>query len=131
MIQTGADGYLKTGADRIGKCRNIKLNISKGTLRTTKQGDVDETFIPGLRSTTGSGVLFYDPADLVATSFLNSILGDSRVPSTQVELVLSRARSKSLKFNIILTEVGISLAYGEAQACDISFQVSGSIQGVF
>lgn len=131
MILTGADGYLKSLDGRIGKCRNVRLSISKGTLRTTKQGDVDETYIPGLRNTTGTATLFYDPTDLIATSFLNSILGDSRVPSTQVELVISGSRKKSMKFSIILTEVGLSIAYGEAQVCEISFQASGRVNGVF
>lgn len=130
MVLTGADGYLKSPNGRIGKCRNVRLSISKGTLRTTKQGDVDETYIPGLRNTSGSATLFYDPKDLAATAFLNSILGDSRVASTEIELVLSKQRGKVLKFNIILTEVGLAVSYGEAQACDISFQVSGRITGV-
>jgi hypothetical protein len=131
VVLTGADGYLKSVDGRIGKCRNVNLNISKGTLRTTKQGDVDETYIPGLRNTTGSATLFYNPRDTIATSFLNSMLSDSRSPSTWVELVLSGTRKKSLSVNIILTEVGLSIAYGEAQVCEISFQVSGRITGVF
>lgn len=131
MILTGANGYLKSGTSRIGKCRNINLNISKGALPTTRQGDTDETYIPGLRNTTGSATLFYDPKDVAAVSFLNSILGDSRVASTEAELVMSPSRKKSFSFNLILTEIGLSVAYGEAQVCDISFQVSGRIRGLF
>jgi hypothetical protein len=131
MIQTGVDGYLKSGGVRIGKCRSIRLNIAKKTLPTTTLRDFDETFIAFLRNTAGSASLFYDPDDTAAVDLLNTILGDSIEASTVIELVLSRPRQKAIVANVILTEIGISVAYGEAQVCEITFQCSGKSEGGF
>ncbi len=131
MIPTSIDGFAKYGGNRIGKCRNIRLNIAKSPLRTTTLQDYDETYVAGLRNTTGTATLFYDPEDSVAVSLLDTILEDTSEPSEVIELVLCRHRQKSISVNALLTEVGTSVAYGEAQACEITFQVSGKPTGGF
>lgn len=129
MILTGIDGFMRYGSSRVGKCRNIRLTIAKNPLRTTTLQDFDETYIAGLRNTTGTASLFYDPTDTVAASLLNTILANNGAGTEAVELVLSKPRQKSFIVNAILTEVGVSVAYGEAQVCEISFQVSGKPTG--
>lgn len=124
MILTGTTAALYFGGTRIGKCKNISLSIDREALPTTKQGDLDRTFISGLRGTSGSASLFYDPDDSATDAMLTQVYADSSTLSG-IEMVFDSATGKKATANAILTRVGISASYGAAQVCDIDFQISG------
>lgn len=131
MIPTSASGSLWYNTQRIGRCTNVNINIARSTFRTTKQGDVDETFIKGLRSATGTATLFYDPEDSAAISLLREMQDDNIAKQVEIKLVLDETGIRYTQYPIIITQVGVSVAYGEAQTCQIEFQATGRMVGGF
>ena len=131
MIPTGASGSLLFNTQRIGRCTNVSINITRATLRTTKQGDLDETFIKGLRSASGTATLFYDPEDSAAIALLREMQDDNITRQVDIKLILDETGLRYSEYPIIITRVGVSVAYGEAQTCQIEFQAIGRMEGGF
>lgn len=124
MILSGSTAALYFDGTRIGKCRSLSLDIEREALQTTKQGDLDRTFIPGLRGSSGSASLFYDPEDTATAAVLAKAYDDGTTLSG-MELVFDLIGSKKVTASILLTNVGVSTSYGSAAVCEIQFQISG------
>ena len=128
-ILTGADGQLKYGDKIIGKARNFSLDVSRDSIETTPLGVFDRTYTNGIRGSSGSASLYYDPTDSDATSFVNTIL--SNTDSETVSFVMDKSGGGNFTATGFLTGVGLSVSVGEAQACEIRFQITGPITGAF
>jgi hypothetical protein len=129
-VSTGINGALFFNGSRVGRCRRLDLNAEKEALRTTKQGDRDQTYRPGLRNTTATAELLYDPSDTVAVALLNHIWGDSTA-TVACTLQWNDNYQRSHACNVLVTRAGVSMAYGEAHVCDIVMQISGKPTGAF
>lgn len=129
-VQTGADGQLKYNNRIIAKVRDWSLTISKDALEDTCLGAYDRTYIEGLRGTTGSATVLYDPSDETANEMLNSILDNGQGEST-MEFVLSRGSTRSFICSGFITSISPSVSVGSATACSITFQASGKPSGGF
>lgn len=129
-ISTGANGALFYNSSRIGKCRRLDLNAEREALRTTKLGDRDQTYRPGLRNSVVTGELLYNPGDATAVSLLNAIWADDdlTIPCT---LQWDDNYARTHTADAILTRAGMSMAYGEAHLCEITLQISGKPTGAF
>ena len=133
-VLTGADGQLLSGNQAFAKCRDWSITINRDALEDTCLGDFDRTYVEGLRGTTGSATLLYDPGNSVANNFLNSILVDTG--NTQ-ELTFKLNRrglgngGGSFTCTGFLTSVSPSISVGDVQAVSVSFQVSGKPSGEF
>ncbi len=133
-VLTGADGQLLNGNQAFAKCRDWSITINRDALEDTCLGNMDRTYVEGLRGTTGSATLLYDPGNSVANNFLNTILEDSG--STQ-ELTFKLNRKNlgngggSFTCNGFLTSISPSISVGDVQAVNVSFQVSGKPSGEF
>ena len=88
-VLTGADGFMRVDGRKIGKVRNFSISIQRDATDITSLSEYDRTFIHGLRNTTGSCTLFYDPADQFANKFLNSIF-ESDHQQHEVDFVLNK-----------------------------------------
>ena len=130
MVLTGADGQLRYNNTRCAKVRNWSLNIVRDAIDESCLGQFDRTYIPGLRSATGSASLFYDPTDTRSLEMLNSIF-DNAGGTEQVSFVLTDSNNKVITCNVFLTNVSTSVEVGAAQAVTVTFQVSGPITGAF
>jgi hypothetical protein len=130
-VLTGKNGALNWNGDTVGKVRSWSMSINKDPLETTDLGVHDRTYVPGLRGTTGTAELMYDPSEGQATALLNSILSDSDNSASSVGFVLDTASGKSLSCSAFLTSVSPSVSVGAIQVCSVSFQVSGPISGGF
>jgi hypothetical protein len=133
-VLTGADGQLLSGNQAFAKCRDWSITINRDALEDTCLGDFDRTYVEGLRGTTGSATLLYDPSNSVANNFLNAILVDTG--NTQ-ELTFKLNRrglgngGGSFTCTGFLTSVSSSISVGDVQAVSVSFQVSGKPSGEF
>ena len=125
MILTSTTAALYFNTLRIGKARSIDLDISREALRTTTIDAFDHTYIAGLRDTKASAVLFYDPLDNAVVSILNAIYDDTAEVTQQFTFVWDTNTNRSLTSAAILTNIGLSATYGEADVCKISVQLSG------
>lgn len=124
MIPTGSTAAVFFEGSRIGKCRSMDLSIEREALQTTRQGDVDRTYIPGLRGTSGSASLFYDPEDAATAALLLKLYDDNRSLSG-FEFVFDTVVGKKVTASVVITNAGLSTSYGAAQVCEIQFQISG------
>jgi len=130
-VLTGKNGALRWNGSTIGKVRSWSLSVNKDALETTNLGQNDRTYVSGLRGTTGTAELMYDPAEGSAVELLNSIFSNEASVSQSVEFVLDSSGGKTLSCNAFLTSVSPSVSVADIQVCSISFQVSGSLSGGF
>ena len=133
-VLTGADGQLFYGNDPFSKCRDWSITITKDAYEDTCLGSFDRTYVEGLRGTTGSATLLYDPNNSVANNFLNSILEDSN-HTKELTFKLNRRNLGNGGGAFIvygfITNVSPSVSVGDVQAVSVSFQVSGKPFGEF
>jgi len=122
-VLTGSDGQLKHGNAVVAKCRNWSLTISRNSVETTVIGAADRTYTPGIKGATGSASLFYDPDDINTVNFLNTIMNDT---TESVEFVLDKVGGQKVAGTGFITSISPSVSVGEAQACEIAFQMSGT-----
>ena len=130
-VLTGKNGALRWNGSTIGKVRSWSLSVNKDALETTNLGQNDRTYVSGLRGTTGTAELMYDPSEGGAVQLLNSIFSNEAPASQSVEFVLDSAGGKTLSCSAFLTSVSPSVSVADIQVCSISFQVSGSLSGGF
>ena len=138
-VLTGADGQLVYGSDTIAKCRDWAITVTRDALEDTCLGDFDRTYVEGLRGATGTATLLYDPANVAANKFLNSVFttfGETGYTDPE-ELTFKMNRQNypqaggTFVCNGFLTNVGPSVSVGDVQAVSVTFQISGKVDGVF
>ena len=129
-VLTGADGDMLYGTKRVGKVRNWSLSIDRDAIEDTCLGNNDRTYITGLRGATGSCSIFYDPGNTTARDLINTIF-DDQAAAQDVSFVFNRKVNEAFRCNVLLTNVSSAVDVGSAQAVNVSFQVSGAIEGRF
>lgn len=129
-VLTGSDGQLRFNGSAVGKCREWSLNVSKSALEDTSIGSYDRTYVEGMRGTTGSATVLYDPSNRTAAALLNSIFSNEQ-SNSQVDFVLRRQDGTSLNCGAFVTSINPSVAVGAVQAVSVSFQVNGKPVGNF
>lgn len=128
-VLTGNSGEIRYNGSAVGKCRNFSVEISRDALETTVLGAADRTYVEGLRGSTGSATVLYDPADVTTRNFLGSILSSG---TSTIQMVLNTAAGgASLSCTAIVTQVSTPVSVGEVTACSINFQITGSLTGGF
>lgn len=130
-VLTGKNGALRWNSATVGKVRSWSLTVNKDPLETTNLGLHDRTYVTGLRGSTGTAEIMYDPTEGEATSLLNSIFANDATATQSVSFVLDQTGGSSLSCTAFLTSVSPSVTTGDIQVCSVSFQVSGAISGGF
>ena len=131
MIKTGVDGELRYQGKKVAKVRAWSLSINRETLDDSCLGESDRTYVPGMRNASGSATILYDPDDKGTTAILNSIFSNSS-NSKEIDFLLNRSKlDGGLKCAGFVISVGASVSVGAATACEVSFQVSGPVEGRF
>lgn len=123
MIPTSVHAALFHNEIRIGKVRNIEFETSRETLENTTLDIWDRSFIYGLRNSTASASLFYDPDNTVAVNLIQSIYTDNSTPTPMV-MVFDSRQDRSISASVLLTNISVSSSFGEAQVCNIQFQIT-------
>ena len=128
-VLTGADGQLVWNNRPVAKCREWSISTSKEALETTCLASFDRSYVEGLRGTTGSATVLYDPDEATGNSLLNSIFANGQ--DDTLDFVLSRNDGKRFRCKGFLTSVSPSVSVGAVEAVSVNFQVSGVIDGDF
>ena len=139
MILTGADGALKYRSRGIAKVRNWSLSVQRNAIDVTCLEEFDRSYVTGVRNITGNATIYYDPTQTDDVRLLNSIFLDRNATDSEVEedivFVLNKNNfpggSGTFACTVLLTEVGTAANVGEATAVNVSFQVTGPIDGEF
>jgi len=130
-VKTAATAELQFEGAVIGKVRDITLNINRDALETTGIGQKDRTYTYGIRSTSGSGTLLYDPADTATRNVMNSVLSDDAMSSKlKIRLDTSTALG-TIEGDVVMTQAGVSVSVGDLVTVPITFNVSGKPIGSF
>jgi len=133
-VLTGADGELLYGTTRVAKVRDWSLTVNKDAIEDTCLGDYDRTYVEGLRGTTGSATILYDPSKSTTNALLNTIFATEDKTQT---LTFKMNRNGftdgggTFVCSGFLTSVSPSVSVGSAQAVSVTFQVSGAVNGNF
>jgi hypothetical protein len=136
-VKTSATALLKfkvssaAAYSTIAKVRDVKLDINRDALETTGIGQRDRTYAYGIRGTSGSGTLLYDPSDTGTADLMNQILSDTETLSG-LQLVLDTGSSDgTISGDALITAVGPGVSVGDLVSVPISFTVSGKPTGAF
>jgi hypothetical protein len=136
-VKTSATAHLKFKVSSaaayftIAKVRDVKLDINRDALETTGIGQLDRTYAYGIRGTSGSGTLLYDPSDTGTADLMNQILSDTETLSG-LQLVLDTGSSDgTISGDALITAVGPGVSVGDLVSVPISFTVSGKPTGAF
>ena len=136
-VKTSATALLKfklggaSSYTTIAKVRDVRLDINRDALETTGIGSTDRTYAYGIRGTSGSGTLLYDPADTATTDLMQQVLNDTETLSG-IQLVLNTGSSDgTISGDALITAVGPSVSAGDLISIPISFTISGKPTGSF
>ena len=142
----------------LAKVRNWSISLKTQPLETTSLQDTDRTYVPGLRSYTGSASFYYFPDSTPGLSSLMRRTFQTRLPDADGDddtfLKTGEAeRPKTVGFKLymadntasaanptakgyyiqcraVITEISIKVGVGEITSGDMSFQVVGAPQKV-
>lgn len=116
----------------IAKVRDVTLNINRDALETTGIGQTDRTYAYGIRSTSGSGTLIYDPSDTATASIMDQIL-DSTETLSGLKIILDTGSTDGTisSTNVLITAIGTSVSAGDLITVPVSFTISGKPTGQF
>lgn len=136
-VKTSATALLKfkvssaASYSTIAKVRDVKLDINRDALETTGIGQRDRTYAYGIRGTSGSGTLLYDPSDTGTADLMNQILSDTDTLSG-VQLVLDTGSTDgTISGDALITAAGPGVSVGDLVSVPISFTISGKPTGTF
>ena len=139
MIRTGADGMMKYGLNSCVRVRNWSLSIQRSAIDVTCLNSYDTEYIAGIRSTTGTATLYYDPEQQTDRDLLNSIFKDNsdcsdKSCAEEVSFYLNSCSSSgpgNFEGKALITSISPSVEVGAAVGVQVSFQFTGPISGEF
>ena len=123
-VLTGADGQLLYGSKKISKCRDWQISVNRDALEITCLASNDRTYVEGLRGSTGSATLLYDPDELTTNQLLNTIFTNDK--QQEVSFVLNKNDGSTFRCDGFLTSVSPSVSVGSVSAVSINFQINGT-----
>jgi hypothetical protein len=134
---TGRDGRLLLNDDVLAKVQNWSLSAEVEMLETTTLGDDARTYVPGVKSCTGScSLLYYEDDDGAndAALLLRNIIRTGGVPeNSNISLVLrffDGVNNEDIRVNCFINSAQLGAAVGEVSTAQISFTGSGDLTGV-
>lgn len=126
-VQTGNTGSLLYQGVRVAKVRNFNFSTQRGALDTTGVGELDRTFVSGVRQTQGTATILYDPADPATRSLISSIFDNSATTQPKLDFKINSATGTGVGGTGILTEIGAAVNVGDVVAFNCNFQLSGAV----
>lgn len=123
-VKTSLTAEVRWNNTKIAKIRDISLDVTRNTLDTTALGDTDESAVYGVRATTGSGTLLYDPADAPTVALMNTIFSNATEPSDSLTMILDNANGKQISGTVLLTSLQAGVSVGDAIAVPVQFKIN-------
>lgn len=115
----------------VGKIKDIRFDIKRDALETTGIGDTDRNYRYGIRSTSGSGTLLYDPENAAAVSMVSRILSDAEDVSG-IKMILNTASVVgTLSGDALITSVSPGVSVGDLVTLPVQFTISNKPTGSF
>ena len=125
---SGKDGILSYNGSTVAKVSNWSISTTIETIDVTNLSLVDRTFIPGLRSSTGSATIFYH--DQAPVPLLQRIIKTTEVSESDILLIRLGWGTNAIESACIITSAELNCAVGEVMQATIQFQFTGVLTGV-
>ena len=125
---SGKDGTLTYNGTAVAKVSNWSVSSQVDPLETTVLTDSDRSFVPGIRSISGSATIFY--YDDAAVPLLQRIIKTAVVSEADVLVIKLGWGSKFIQGSCVITSAELSCAVGEVMQASIQFQFTGAPTGV-
>lgn len=123
-VKTSLTAEVRWNNTKVAKVRDISMDVSRNPLDTTALGDFDESAVYGVRATTGSGTLMYDPADAPTVALMNSIFSNATEPSDALTMILDSANGKQISGTVLLTSLQAGVSVGDVIAVPVQFKIN-------
>lgn len=130
-VKTSMTAEVRWNNTKIAKVQNISLDITRNALDTTALGELDESAVYGVRSTSGSGTMLYDPADTTTVDLMNTILADEFVASDNLTMVLDTSNNKTISGTVLLTSTQVGVSTGDVISVPVQFKVNNKPSSSF
>jgi hypothetical protein len=124
-ILNGTHGELRWNGAKIAKVLNASTNKNRETLQTTGIGELDDTYVYGKRSTSGSATLLYKTDDIATSEIMNRILNDSDSTDNLTMVLRSGQSQGALSGEVLISSQSESMSVGENTTVNINFVISG------
>lgn len=133
--------------ETLAKVTNWSISTSMSPLATTTLEDTDQTFIDGLRTTTGSCRLFYyddtssSNRSNSAKTLIDNLIKTRTAGTTgqaatstplffKLQIVEGTNTTREIEVEALLTSASMAMGVGEVLAADVAFQCNGAALAV-
>lgn len=125
---SGKDGLLTYNGTLVAKVSNWSVSSTVDTLDTTVLTESDRSFVPGLRTISGSATVFY--YDSSPVPLLQRVVKTTAVSESDILVIKLGWDTKFIQGSCILTSAELNCAVGEVMQASIQFQFTGAPTGV-
>jgi hypothetical protein len=125
---SGKDGTLTYNGTLVAKVSNWSVSSTVDTLDTTVLTESDRSFVPGLRTISGSATVFY--YDSSPVPLLQRVVKTTAVSESDILVIKLGWDTKFIQGSCILTSAELNCAVGEVMQASIQFQFTGAPTGV-
>lgn len=125
---SGKDGSLTYDGNVVTKVSNWSISATVDTLETTGLADNDRSYVPGLRTMSGSATVFY--YDSAPVSLLERVVKTAVVSESDILVIKLSWGAKLIQGACIITSAELNCAVGEVMQASIQFQFTGAPTGV-
>lgn len=122
-VHKGSEGTVKIGANQILEIVDWALTETADTIDTTSMGDSARTFVPSLKSASGSVACRWDEADTTGQGAMTA--GAEVTMNVYPEGAVTGDTYAT--FSAIITEEGKSSSFDGLVEASFSFQVNGVV----
>ena len=125
---SGKNGTLTYNGTLVAKVSNWSISSAVDTLETTVLTDSDRSYVPGLRTISGSATVFYYLSSPVP--LLQRVVKTTAITEADILAIKLGWDTKFIQGNCIITSAELSCAVGEVMQASIQFQFTGAPTGV-
>ena len=123
---SGKDGTLTYNSSSVAKVSNWSISATVDTLETTVLSESDRSYVPGLRTMSGSATIFY--YDDAPKSLLERIIKTTAVSESDILIIKLGWGAKFIQGDCIITSAELNCAVGEVMQATIQFQFTGALK---
>lgn len=127
-FHSGRDGSLWVDGTRLARVSNWSLSSSVETLEVTDLGANERSYIPGLKSATGSASIFYH--DDAPAALLGKVLKTGAATESDAVRLSLRWGDKKVDVDAYVTQGEVSCQVGSVMQANITFVVTGDYKDV-
>jgi hypothetical protein len=125
---SGKDGFVSYNGALVAKVANWSFSSTVETIDVTNLSLSDRTFVPGLRSSTGSATIFY--YDQAAKPLIERVIKIDDVGEDDILTIRLGWGSKYIQSSCIITSAELNCAVGEVMQATVQFQFTGVLHEV-